>query len=152
MRGTMRKIVNSIVVTSLAAALASCINADPSNFYVDAGADIARPDIVVDDSGDAPDPNAACKACLEAPEDPGPGCKGPVDACKADEMCAKIYDCGFENACWGLAAIPEIQICGYMKCIVPLGLGLSDPSVALATAVVVCTIPKCNPNPCGPTL
>jgi hypothetical protein len=153
MRGAMRNIVSSIVVVALAASLPSCINADPSLFYVDAGADITRPDIMVDDSGDEPppDPKVACKACLEAPDDPGPGCQSVVDPCKANENCLKIYDCALEKGCMQRPATQEIQLCGYTNCIAPAGIAITDLGVTLATAVAQCDFEKCNPNPCGPT-
>ncbi|MET0592162.1 MAG: hypothetical protein ABW133_05655 [Polyangiaceae bacterium] len=150
----MRNLAQSILLSFFAAA-PGCINADPSNFLVDAGVD-APPsppvDADIDDSGDAPDPYAACKACLEAPEVPGPGCKTAVDACKADESCLKVYECAFEQKCIGLPSVPEILLCGFTKCNTPLGVPYEHPATALAQALVVCEVPKCNPIPCGPNL
>jgi hypothetical protein len=45
-------------------------------------------------------PAAACRACMAAPEDPGPGCQTPYDACVANGMCRAMIDCGFVDRCF----------------------------------------------------
>ena len=148
MKDAMRNTVKSILLTSFAT-VAGCINADPSNFPVDAGSDAGRPDVIVDDSGDAPDPNAACKTCLETPDEPGPGCKSVLDSCQADQGCAGIYDCAFEKGCMALPSLMEILICGFINCN-PNMLPPNDPSFNLASGIAQCSATKCKP-PCGPT-
>jgi hypothetical protein len=46
------------------------------------------------------DPAAACRACMAAPEDPGPGCKMPYDTCMANGMCRTMLACAFEFQCF----------------------------------------------------
>jgi hypothetical protein len=141
----MRNPVICILLTSLAAAIPGCINAEPSTFPVDAGPQ--RPDVVRDTADDA-DPHAACRACLEAPEDPGPGCAGAVAACMADPKAAYIYECGFRHDCWSLPAQADIVNCGF-PCFTEAGItSFGDPAITLTTAVLMCVLGGCQPV-CG---
>jgi hypothetical protein len=56
--------------------------------------------IPVDAGEDAIDRDTLCRNCLAAPEDPGPGCKIPYDACMANEKCNLVVGCGFETGCF----------------------------------------------------
>jgi hypothetical protein len=142
----MRTAVFSILLTLLAALLPGCIDADPSTFPgVDAGLD-ARTGVA--DTASDVDPHAACRACLEAPEDPGPGCGGRVAACMADARCPLIYECGFERGCWSLTTQMEVVSCG-LPCFVAAGVtNLGDPVVTLVTDVLGCVLGQCQPA-CG---
>jgi len=143
----MRYPVICILLTPLAAAMLSgCINADPSTFPMDAGS-AGRPDVVRDTADDA-DPHAACRACLEAPEDPGPGCAGPLAACVADPKASIIYECGFVRECWSLPTQADIVGCGF-PCFTEAGItSFGDPAVTLVTAVMMCVLGGCQPV-CG---
>ena len=147
----MRNITICILLTSLAASMPACINADPSTFpNLDAGSG-GRPDVVsVSDGetdGDA-EPPLSCRACLEAPEDPGPGCAALTAACTSDMKCNIIYECAFEIGCWFLPTQAEIVSCGF-PCYARAGVSNpADPVFTLGTPVVQCVLSVCQPA-CG---
>jgi hypothetical protein len=125
------------------AAAAGCINADPSTFPSNDAGPIVRPDVL----GDG-DTHAGCRACLEAPEDPGPGCAGPLAVCMADEKCPIIYECGFVRECWSLPTQTEVTSCGF-PCFQEAGVtSLGDPVVAVTLGVLACVLGACQPA-CG---
>jgi hypothetical protein len=46
------------------------------------------------------DPQAACRACVAAPDEPGPGCEKVLSACQADPICNFLINCAFESVCF----------------------------------------------------
>ena len=91
-----------------------------------------------------PDPVAVCKACLEAPEDPGPGCATAHANCYGVEQCASIFDCGFETNCYALPSQGEIIVCA-IPCFVKFGVSSpSDPVTMLTQPLLTCLIDKCS--------
>jgi hypothetical protein len=143
----MRNIVISLFASAVATMM-GCVDATPSDFTVpDAGAGGGRADV---DYGDLPpdaipDPNALCRACLEAPEDPGPGCAGPHAACMADEKCASIYECAFMKDCWSIGEQGPIIICT-LPCYQAVGItSPMDPVVALTSPILGCVLGPCAP-------
>ena len=143
----MRTAAISILIL-LAASHPGCIDANPSTFPdPDAGPVIVRPDVVRDTADDA-DLHAACRACLTAPEDPGPGCGSALAACVANEKCEKIYECGFHRDCWSLPTQTDIINCGF-PCFAEAGVtDFADPAVTLIQAVSPCVLGPCQPA-CG---
>jgi hypothetical protein len=143
----MRKLVISMLASALASIL-GCVDATPSTFP-DAGAGGGRPPPPDVDYGDLapdeiPDPVAVCKACLEAPEDPGPGCGMPYSACYGNTQCASIFDCGFETSCFVLPSQGEIIVCS-LPCFFKFGVtSPSDPIVMLTQPLLDCLIAKCS--------
>jgi hypothetical protein len=56
--------------------------------------------VVVPDAGeDGADPLEVCRACLAAPEEPGPGCKTTYDACVGEPPCKLMIQCAFDERC-----------------------------------------------------
>ena len=145
----MRTAVYSILATLLAASLPGCINADPSTFpgLVDGGAPVTRPDVMRDTPEDV-DPRSICRACLAAPEDPGPGCEAANTACVTDEKCNIVYECAFRLDCLSLPTQVDIINCS-IGCFGEAGItSPTHPSVALATAITTCVLGQCQPA-CG---
>jgi hypothetical protein len=144
----MRTAVLSTLVQLLAAALSGCINADPSTFAnSDAGPVVTRPDVMRDTAEDV-DPQAACRACFAAPEDPGPGCGSITADCLADMKCRIVFECGFRRDCWSLPTPTDIFNCGF-PCFAEAGItSVSDPSVPLVQPLSPCATGVCQPA-CG---
>jgi hypothetical protein len=142
----MRNPVVNILLATLAACLAGCIDANPSTFYVDAGLEVGPPDDV--DRGDVDpdaDPFAACRACFAAPEDPGPGCGGPSAACSADAKCTSIQECAITTACYTRATQAEVIDC-VLPCFVANGVtNLGDPVLMLTNPLLPCALGPCQP-------
>ena len=139
-----------LLMTLLTASLPGCINADPSPFLnLDASPPIMRPDVVRDTADDV-DPQAVCRACLTAPEDPGPGCGSIISACVADEKCNLVYECGFRRDCWSLPTPTDIFNCGF-PCFAEAGItSINDPSVPLVQPLSPCVTTACQ-SACGVT-
>jgi hypothetical protein len=89
-------------------------------------------------------PQAACAACMEAPEDPGPGCQPTFTACKDNPKCALIIKCGFERQCFQ-GSRREFMNCG-LPCVTNNGVLTPDDPVLNLGA----TLFQCLANgPCG---
>ena len=102
---------------------------------------VVRPD-AGDDAG--LDPLAVCAACIAAPEDPGPGCKTPYDACIAEAPCKVMIQCAFDDGCM-LGPRKAFLGCG-LPCLDKAGVKTSDDKI-LAFAS---TLFQCLANgPCG---
>ena len=111
---------------------------------------MGRPDV---DYGDLPpdaipDPHAECKACLEAPEDPGPGCATAYATCMADRKCKSISDCAFELDCWKLPMQGEITICALECFFKEMVFDPADPIAMVLNPVAACVLGVCQPV-CG---
>jgi hypothetical protein len=95
-----------------------------------------------DDGGT--DPLAACRACMTAPDEPGPGCQSVVNACQQNPKCSGIIDCGFELQCIG-GSKRAIFACG-LPCVARVGvLTPDDPTLLLAANFFQCVAN----GPCG---
>jgi hypothetical protein len=83
------------------------------------------------------DPQAACRACMAAPEDPGPGCQTVFSACRENPKCSLFIDCGFELQCF-LGSKREVLSCGD-PCLKRGGpLAPTDPAFLLAANFFNC--------------
>jgi hypothetical protein len=147
--------MRNLVVSMLAPALASilgCVDATPSDFTVPDAGSGGQPDV---DYGDLPpdaitDPIEICRACLAAPEDPGPGCATGYNACMAIEQCMKIVNCYLEAGCAQKPTMAEANGCA-LPCFVSNGVSsLDDPIIPIATPVGACATAACHPA-CGGT-
>jgi hypothetical protein len=90
------------------------------------------------------DPQAACFACMAAPDEPGPGCETAFSACKGNEKCNIIIGCGFERGCFQ-GSKKGFLTCG-LPCVTAGGvLTGDDPVLTLASNLF-----QCSANgPCG---
>jgi hypothetical protein len=89
-------------------------------------------------------PQQACSACMAAPDEPGPGCETAFLACKGNEKCNIIIQCGFERECFQ-GSRKGFLTCG-LPCVTAGGvLTGDDPVLTLAS-----TLFQCLANgPCG---
>jgi len=102
--------------------------------------------IVTQDAGEDAGPSGieVCAACLAAPEDPGPGCKTPYDACIAEPGCKRMIQCAFADGCF-LGARKAFLGCG-IPCLDKAGVKTSDDHVlTFASALFTCLAN----GPCG---
>lgn len=124
-----------------------CLDVDPLPFYPrDAGTmDVGS----VDDAGeDAPDPKAVCRACIETPNDPGPGCGDQYQACFANDKCVLIFECVLAKGCTSAPTQPEIINCA-LPCVSEAGgVNIGDPAVQLILPIAPCVLGVCKPA-CG---
>jgi hypothetical protein len=85
---------------------------------------------------------AACQACLNAPDMPGPGCQTEIQACEALTDCAPLLPCSAAMNCYGLTQA------GFINCGLPCGTA-SDISAAMgpgftaAVAYFMCVTAAC---------
>ena len=90
------------------------------------------------------DPQAACLACMNAPEEPGPGCQTVFSACKQNPKCSVFIDCGFELQCFQ-GSKRAVFACG-QPCLSRIGgLTPDDPALLLASNFFQCVVN----GPCG---
>jgi hypothetical protein len=83
------------------------------------------------------DPQAACFACMAAPDVPGPGCETAFSACKINEKCDIIIQCGFQRQCFQ-GVQKEFLTCG-LPCVTAGGvLTGDDPVLTLASTLFQC--------------
>lgn len=102
--------------------------------------------VAVPDGGEdsGPDPQALCAACIAAPEDPGPGCKTPYDACTSQAKCARMIQCAFDDRCF-LGPRRTFLGCG-LDCLTKSGVETSDDKVLTPASALF----QCLANgPCG---
>jgi hypothetical protein len=88
-------------------------------------------------------PQEACRACLAAPEDPGPGCQMPYSACNGEPKCKAILDCGFEVQCFQGAQRAFLGCA--LPCVTKQVLLPDDPVLNIATGLFQCLAN----GPCG---
>src|SRR5689334_595038 len=90
------------------------------------------------------DPATACKACIAAPEDPGPGCKMSYDACAANGMCKTMLECAFDDHCF-LAPRRD-----FLNCAVPCLTKAGVDTMNAAVLEIASSLFQCLANgPCG---
>ena len=90
------------------------------------------------------DPQAACRACLAAPDEPGPGCQTAFSACQQNPKCTVFIDCGFELKCFE-GSKRAVLTCG-LPCLSRGGvLTPDDPALTLASNFFQCAAN----GPCG---
>ncbi|MET0593683.1 MAG: hypothetical protein ABW133_13350 [Polyangiaceae bacterium] len=58
------------------------------------------PIVSLDAGPDAEDHLTVCLRCIQAPEEPGPGCSIPYTACVENEQCKLILECGIQMGCF----------------------------------------------------
>lgn len=84
-----------------------------------------------------------CRACVEGPEEPGPGCQRATEGCLADEKCAAMYECMYELGCFAEESVNASANCA-LPCAVRAGaLTGADSSLQLGVEVVMCVYDSC---------
>jgi hypothetical protein len=133
------RVVSGLIFVAVAALASACLDMPITQL-----AKTENPVAVPDAGEDAPDPVAICAACIAAPEDPGPGCQTPNDACMAHPKCARMIQCAFDDRCI-LGPRKTFLGCG-LTCLTKAGVETSDDSVL----VLATTLFQCFANgPCG---
>jgi hypothetical protein len=110
---------------------------------------------VGDGGGEGPGSDAAvdggfqlstCKACMAAPDEPGPGCDNEYGPCEADPKCTGILQCIYAAGCFG-GKSSRFLSCG-IPCVEEAGvLTSTDPSLGTATSLFECVVN----GACGPS-
>ena len=92
----------------------------------------------------ATDPQAACLACMQAPEDPGPGCAIPFQVCFQDDRCAPLVQCAIDAQC--LQGSRRLFVSCSVPCLTKGGVQTPDEYVlTIATNLFQCIAN----GPCG---
>ena len=134
------RVVNCLTLIVMVALPCACLDM-PITQISKTDNPVVRPD-AGDDSG--LDRLAICAACIAAPEDPGPGCKTPYDACIAEPPCKLMIQCAFDDGCF-LGARKAFLGCG-LPCLDKAGVKTSDDKIlAFASNLFQCLAN----GPCG---
>jgi hypothetical protein len=104
------------------------------------------PILVIDESdGGSPDAaaeQAACVACFEKPNDPGPGCGDELAACRAYPSCRAVIDCILEAHCVTQSRDQEVRCAA--ACFEKVGVRTAaDPASVLGAKLDACVRAKC---------
>ena len=111
---------------------------DPPITSLEGGGHARPPPLEEDAATDAPeDLLTGCKRCMNADEDPGPGCYSAYTTCVNDKKCNDTLECIYGAGCFG--ASPK----SFLGCGTPCGTkaGIftgNDPSLAIAAALFQC--------------
>jgi hypothetical protein len=143
------------MVATVALVVASgCLNVDPVDFNAPDTRPLTTFDTSVSDAtlgeGDEVDGELdgdgalGCYQCIEAPDDPGPGCGTEFAACAAAPKCKALMDCVFATGCFFLATTKDFTVCA-IPCAVEAGVTTTDdPNVTLGLNVAYCADKSCR--------
>jgi hypothetical protein len=122
-----------------ACAAAGCLDATPvsvQSTLFDASAD-------ADDGATA----AMCNACVQAPDQPGPGCGSEQAACSALPVCKATVECATRAFCFERGSLGALEQCG-LPCAIDSGIVLGDPAYTASLQVFSCVLASCG-SACG---
>ena len=151
---TARSATRVMMATVTLVAAAGCLNVDAVDFTPPDARPVVSFDTSVDstfvgdadaldDAADA-DTTLGCYQCIEAPDDPGPGCGTEFLACEAEPKCKAIMDCVLAAGCFFLATTKDFTVCA-IPCAVEAGVtSTDDPIVTLGLNVAYCADAKCR--------
>ena len=137
----------SATTIGVVAGAAACLDMSPNNFVP--AEQEAEPPPVRDAGPDVPDVDMRppCIQCLEAPDQPGPGCADELADCRADPKCSATYDCVLAKSCLTKGEQKKIILCG-LPCAQEAGIiAQDDPAAVLILGVVGCIQSAC-PSQC----
>jgi hypothetical protein len=88
----------------------------------------------------------ACKACLETPDEAGPGCGSEYTVCTANAECAAMIACTFAAGCY--KGSPSLYVNCALPCAMEAGaLSGMDPVLKLASPLFNCIVGgACTPS------
>jgi hypothetical protein len=136
---SIMRVVSCLTLIAVAALLSACLDMPITRL-----SKTDNPVVVPDAGGDAPTPLEMCAACVAAPEDPGPGCKTPYDACVAEAPCKLMIQCAFDDGCV-LGPRKAFLACG-LPCLEKAGVKTSDDKILTFASNLF----QCLANgPCG---
>ena len=134
------RFVSCLTLIAIAALPSACLDM-PVTRLAKAENPVVSPD-AGEDGG--PTPIELCAACLAAPEDPGPGCKTPYDACVGEAPCKLMIQCAFDDGCM-LGPRRGFLGCA-LPCLDKAGVKTSDDKIIAFAS----TLFQCLANgPCG---
>jgi hypothetical protein len=134
------RVVGSLIFIAVAALASACLEMPVTRLSK------TENPIVGQDAGEdaGPGPLEICKACVAAPEDPGPGCKTPYDTCMREPKCGRMIQCAFDDGCF-LGPRRGFLGCG-LSCLTKAGVETSDDTVLTPASNLF----QCLANgPCG---
>ena len=136
----------ALVLFCLAAAT-GCLSVDPVDFVaVESGPGDSS---TVETTSEVAEENDAetsldCYACIEAPDDPGPGCGDEYGTCIANAQCKAIMDCVYVARCFYLKTTKDFVACA-IPCAAEAGVvETDDPVVTLGLNVAYCVDKVCR--------
>jgi len=92
-----------------------------------------------DVANEVADPNPPCRACIAAPNEPGPGCADELSRCGLNR-CFEIFECGYAAGCQFKKSTSEAVEC-YRPC---LGrFAEYDPALVAISNLLSCADAKC---------
>jgi hypothetical protein len=121
----------------------ACVDTSPIAVSKDAGVPTPVRDAPL---GEVSDPHPACHACIEAPNDPGPGCANQLARCNANAGCQTIYECAYKIGCVFKVDYQESLACA-LPCTEGILNAFQEPIMA-AIALTECFHAACT-DVCG---
>ena len=101
----------------------------------------------IDAAEDADAAMTTCRACLGAPDAPGPGCGDELAACQADPKCGAALACALADGCFDRGSLGQLVVCG-LPCAKAAGIvSNDDPAVTQAFNFLHCAGTTCV-TPC----
>ena len=129
----MRRVIYAASVVFAAAC------AEPAQAPKSRDAGITEPG---DAASEAADPNPPCRACIAAPNQPGPGCADELSRCNDWASCLDIYACGYAAGCIFKKTQAESLEC-FRPCAEPYA-SIDDPTIVVTIQLISCVYAKCN--------
>ncbi|HMJ10988.1 MAG TPA: hypothetical protein VK524_06250 [Polyangiaceae bacterium] len=127
----------TIAALGMLGCVASCLDASPVDYTAAADAGSR------DGAGEASKAES-CRACMLAPEQPGPGCAAAIAPCVDDEKCWAIVECTLTTGCLEYGSLNPRVECG-IPCVEQVGItSFNDPSVLRSIAIQECTLAACR--------
>ena len=125
--------------------LVACLDATPYTMPPPANDGGANPTIDAAEDGDAA--TTTCRACLGAPDAPGPGCGDELAACQADPKCGAALACALADGCFDRGSLGQLVVCG-LPCAKAAGIvSNDDPALTQAFDLFHCAGTTCV-TPC----
>jgi hypothetical protein len=125
------------VFVSFGVFAAACIDTSPVHVFKEGGV-IGTWDATEDDDAG---PNPACRACIAAPNDPGPGCGDELGRCGETKFCMRIYECAYAGGCVFKKTQNESIACA-LPCASDI-TDVYDPSISRAVELTSCFHANC---------
>jgi hypothetical protein len=120
------------------ALISACVDTSPIAFD---GFDAGTTDVAADGHALA----ESCRQCVQAPDEPGPGCAALWAECVAEPRCEVMAECAIDRGCLSLHTVDERTACS-LPCADMVGGVTSggDPIVPLILRLNVCSLDACR--------
>jgi hypothetical protein len=133
------RVVRSLILIAVVALPPACLDMPVTRLS-------KTDDPIVIDAGEdgGSDPQVACRACITAPNEPGPGCLNNYTTCVEHPLCKIMINCAFDLQCYQ-GSRKAFLTCAY-PCLEKAGITTGNEEVI----TIASTLFTCSANgPCG---